>query len=192
LYGWPWLIALATGEAHVVDRLAAHRSEAPGAQVGFWLMALVLNSVVEEFTNRAFPMRVLQGRALWVRVVIPSLIFALVHLADEPFRMSAFVSRALTGMTLSLAYAATGNIWLAVGAHTGINYSIIWRAGSWHAGSLAMLAGTPVLAEELVEPSSAALAFAAYLLWSKSRDRQGRGRERYRAGVVPVTPRNCL
>ncbi len=170
LYGWPWVVALATGQARVVDDFTQHPLQTPPLQVGFWLVLLVINSAVEELTNRAFPMRLLVGRKLWLRCLLPSLVFALAHLADEPFRLGAFASRTLSGVTLSMAYAATGNIWLAAGVHTGINYATIWHVGSWHSGSLVRLEGAPVVGEELVDVGCAAIAILAYWRW-KGRDR---------------------
>ncbi len=172
LCGWPWLVALATGEAHIADTLARQGASVHAAQIAFWLGALVVNSLVEEAASRAFPMRLWAGRGLWLRAFVPSLLFAALHLADEPFRAGAFASRTLAGLSFSLAYAATGSIWLGAGLHTGVNYAIIWRQGSWHAGSLVKVEGRPVLSDELVSIACGLLAVGAYLLWRRTKSGQ--------------------
>jgi membrane protease YdiL (CAAX protease family) len=165
LCAWPWLIGLARGSARVTQSVWTLPTPIDGWQVCFWLMlGLIVNSIVEETTNRAFPMRLWSERSLWFRLIVPSLVFAALHLADEPFEAHAFATRTLAGVTLSLAYAATGNIWLAAGVHAGMNYSSLWHAGLWHAGSWVALAGRPLVHEDAGELGLALFTVAAYAL----------------------------
>ena len=73
-------------------------------------------------------MRLWAHRPLWQRALLPSLAFALLHLADEPFRLDALVYRTVAGVSFSLAYALRGHVWLAAGLHTGLNFAIIARS----------------------------------------------------------------
>ena len=169
LFGAPWLAGLAMGRAHVADSVGEHRDASSTLQVSFWLVALVVNSFVEEAMSRAFPMRLFSDRSLLFRVLMPSLVFAALHLADEGFSASALASRTMIAVPLGLAYAATDDIWLAAGIHTGVNYAIIWRSGAWHAGSLVLLAGEPIASDDVAAVGCAVLAIGAHHLWRRSR-----------------------
>ena len=46
-----------------------------------------------------------------------------------------------SGVTQALAYALTGNIWLASGLHAGANVASFIPTGLWHAGAVIALVG---------------------------------------------------
>lgn len=177
----PWLVTLAVGRAHIDDHLGAHWRDVGLAQIAFWLLALWVNSFAEETSSRAFPMRLWAYRPLWQRALLPSLAFALLHLADEPFRLDALAYRTVAGVSFSLAYALRGHVWLAAGLHTGLNFAIIARSGAWHSGALVAVSGEPVVPDDVVNVVFACALGVAYYL---------RVREK-RLGVTPVTRRNC-
>ena len=76
---------------------------------------------MEETANRAFPMRLWQHRSLLFRVLVPSIFFAAIHFAGEEVSFERSGVLLIAGITSSLAYALTGNIWLASGLHAGAN-----------------------------------------------------------------------
>jgi membrane protease YdiL (CAAX protease family) len=183
LFSAPWIFALASGRSRIAGTLAAHWHEVSHVSVAFGWIILFVNSFVEEATSRALPMRLFAARSLPFRVVVPSLVFAALHLADESFDAGRFASRSLAGITLSLAYAATGNVWLAAGIHTGMNYAAVAPSGLWHFGGLISLSAGDGVPGWSVNLAVAALATALFV-W--------RGRKSARAlagGSAPASPR---
>ena len=170
LYGGPWIAGLAVGDARITDTLAAHAASISAVQVGFWVLALLVNSVVEEATCRAFPMQLWSRERLWFRVLVPALAFAAFHLIDEPFDGGAFFFRSSAGVLFGLAYATTGNAWLAVGLHTGLNYASIARSGLWHAGAWARVEGVPVVPVEV--STLAAIAIVGWIFVARNKLRR--------------------
>lgn len=98
---------------------------------------------MEETANRAFPMRLWQERPLLFRLVVPSIFFAALHLADEQFSFERMAVLLLAGVVQSLAYALTGNIWLTSGVHAGANSASFSLSGLWHAGAVLTVVGRP-------------------------------------------------
>lgn len=171
LYGAPWFLALASGAARVTDHLSAHPIEP--LQIAYSVVAgLIVNSVVEEVTSRAFPIRLFSEYGVWLRILLPSVLFAALHLVDEPFRAGPFAARTMAGVTLSIAYVTTGNIWLAAGIHSGINLASLWGEGLWHAGSVVKLEGQPIVPTLYVEIGIGLAAVVGYALWSRPASRR--------------------
>lgn len=138
----PYVSALLMGTAVVHDRITAQFGNLTTARilaVAFFL--LLLQGVMEETANRAFPMRLWEHRSLLFRVLIPSIFFAAIHLADEAFSLGRMGILLLGGITQSLAYALTGNVWLTSGVHTGANLASFSVSGLWHAGAVVTLVG---------------------------------------------------
>ena len=138
----PYITALLSGTASVQDQITAHFSYPTAAKilsVAFFL--LLLQSVMEETANRAFPMRLWDHRSLIFRIVVPSIFFAALHLADEQFSLERIVILLLGGIVQSLAYALTGNIWLTSGLHAGANSASFSLSGLWHAGGVVAVVG---------------------------------------------------
>lgn len=138
----PYLIAFWSGKMTVFDRITAHFDNFQIFQiiaVAFFL--LLLQGVMEETTNRAFPIRLWEHRPLFFRIIIPSVFFALIHLADEAPGFERIAVLVAAGITLSLAYLLTGNVWFAAGIHTGANAASFSVTGLWHAGAVVALAG---------------------------------------------------
>jgi membrane protease YdiL (CAAX protease family) len=142
----PWVNALWRGTAAIHDRIGAHFDGLTTARilaVAFFL--LLLQAVVEETANRAFPMRLWRHRPLAFRLVVPSVFFAAIHLADEPFGFERVGVLAMAGVVLGIAYALTGNIWLTSGLHAGANLASFSISGLWHAGAVVSVRGQPTI-----------------------------------------------
>ena len=140
----PWILALWAGTAAVTDRIDAHfdfYSVIRIVTVAFIL--LFAQGVMEEVTNRAFPMRLWEHRSLLFRLILPSIFFAALHLADEQFTFERIGVLFAFGVILGLAYALTGNIWFASGVHAGANCANFSISGLWHAGAVVNIAGQP-------------------------------------------------
>lgn len=138
----PYIIAIFTGTAFVQDRITAHFSYPTVARIlGFSLFLLLLQSVMEETANRAFPMRLWNHRSLLFRIAIPSAFFAALHLADEQFSFERIAILLLAGVIQCLAYVLTGNIWFTSGLHAGANSASFSLSGLWHAGGVVTVVG---------------------------------------------------
>jgi membrane protease YdiL (CAAX protease family) len=140
----PWLIALWNGTAAVTDRVGAHFDDfSVVGMVAAGAFLLFVQGVIEEVTNRAFPMRIWEHRPLFFRLLVPAVFFAALHLADEQFSVQRVGILFAFAVILGLAYALTGNIWLASGFHVGGNIATFSISGLWHAGAVVNIAGQP-------------------------------------------------
>jgi membrane protease YdiL (CAAX protease family) len=140
----PWVLALWNGTAAVTDRVGAHFDGFSMIRmVGAGTFLLFVQGVMEEVTNRAFPMRIWEHRPLLFRLLVPAVFFAALHLADEQFNIERVGILFAFAVILGLAYALTGNIWLASGFHVGGNIATWSISGLWHAGAVVNIAGHP-------------------------------------------------
>lgn len=142
LTSWSLWLGLATGTMRVTDSIARHFPA--GALVLVVLMAFVsltLNSLNEEVCSRAVPLGLVRRAPLWARVLLPALVFSLLHVAVEPFRLEAFLERTLSGMVFSVAYLLTRDIWFVAGLHTGLNAGVLLGTGRWYMGGLLVVEG---------------------------------------------------
>jgi membrane protease YdiL (CAAX protease family) len=138
----PYLIGYINGTMFVADRITARFGGFQIAQIisiAFFL--LLLQGIMEEITNRAFPIRLWEHRTFLFRILVPSVFFALLHLADENFSFERIAILIIAGIIQSLAYLLTGNIWFTSGLHTGANVASFSVTGLWHAGAVVALAG---------------------------------------------------
>jgi membrane protease YdiL (CAAX protease family) len=140
----PWMLALGNGTAWVTDRVGAHFDGFSAIRmVGVGAFLLFVQGVMEEVTNRAFPMRIWEHRPLLFRLLVPAVFFAALHLADEQFAFQRVAILFAFAVILGLMYALTGNIWLASGFHVGGNIATWSISGLWHAGAVVNIAGQP-------------------------------------------------
>jgi membrane protease YdiL (CAAX protease family) len=137
----PWAIALINGSAVIAERTESAFDAYALITAVFFL--LFIQAMTEETANRAFPMRLWEHRALWFRILIPTIFFVAIHLAGEPFSSERAGVLLMAGILQSFAYLATGNIWFGTGIHTGANYALFSISGLWHAGALVRLEGAP-------------------------------------------------
>lgn len=146
LGAWPWAFGLLTGASFVRERVGAHFGGAGVARVlAAALLLLFASAFTEEVANRAFPVRLFSRRSLVFRLLVPSLFFAVVHLAGEPFAAGRFAALVAGGVAQSIAYALTGNVWLPAGLHFGANFASFSASGLWHAGAIVEVVGRPLV-----------------------------------------------
>jgi membrane protease YdiL (CAAX protease family) len=142
----PWVSALWLGTASIYDRITAHFDSFTVTRIlTVAFLMLLLQAILEEVTNRAFPMRLWEHRSLAFRMIVPSIFFVAVHMVSEPFGLERVGILFLVGIILSIAYALTGNIWLASGLHAGANIAGFSVTGLWHAGASVALVGRPTI-----------------------------------------------
>jgi uncharacterized protein len=138
----PWINAVLRGTASVTDRIDAHFDGFSIFRIfTFAFVLLLVQGIMEETVNRAFPMNLWKHRALLFRLIIPSVFFALIHLADEQFGFERFAVLIMAGIIQGIAYALTGNVWFSSGLHTGANLASFSITGLWHAGAIVALSG---------------------------------------------------
>src|SRR5262249_40498475 len=103
------------------------------------------------------------------RVLIPSLFFAVIHLADEEFHAGRIFILMMSGILQSFAYLLTGNIWFTSGVHTGANFAAFSVTGLWHAGGVVALGGMPAYPNWVAVMLLMAMLGVAYFLgrWYK-------------------------
>lgn len=142
----PWVSALWRGTAAIYDRITAHFDSFSVARIlTVAFLMLLLQGIMEETTSRALPMRLWEHRSLAFRMIVPSLFFVAIHLANEPFDFLRIGVLFMAGIQLSIAYALTGNVWLASGLHAGANVAGFSITGLWHAGAVVALVGQPTI-----------------------------------------------
>ena len=149
--GWtffiaPWASALWLGTASIHDRITVHFDSFSVARIlAVSSFMLLLQSIMEETTSRAFPMRLWEHRSLAFRMILPSLFFVAIHLVSEQFSLDRAGVLFLAGIVQSFAYALTGNIWFASGLHAGANIAGFSLTGLWHAGAVVAMVGRPTI-----------------------------------------------
>jgi membrane protease YdiL (CAAX protease family) len=164
----PYLIAYLSGTMFVADRITAHFGNFQIIQmlaVAFFL--LLLQGVTEETANRAFPIRLWRHRSFWFQILVPSVFFALIHLADEDFSFERIAILIAAGIVQSVAYLLTGNIWFASGVHTSANAVAFALSGLWHAGAVVALVGQSAYPNSIAVISMLAVFSAALFLREK-------------------------
>ena len=138
----PYLTAVYNRRLFVVDSITAHSDVFPALQIiAVAFILLLVQAVAEETANRAFPLRLWENRPLFFRLLVPSVFFALLHLADENLSFERPAVLIVAGAVQTLAYLLTGNIWLTSGIHTGANAASFSVTGLWYAGAVVALAG---------------------------------------------------
>ncbi|MGH9873505.1 MAG: CPBP family intramembrane glutamic endopeptidase [Pyrinomonadaceae bacterium] len=142
----PWVFALWLGTASIYDRITAHFDSLSVARILTVAFLLLLSQgILEETTNRAFPMRLWEHRSLAFRIIVPAIFFVAIHLPTEPFGFERVGVLFMAGVLQGIAYALTGNIWLSSGVHTGANLASFAPTGLWHAGAVVALIGQPTI-----------------------------------------------
>lgn len=112
-----FLVLLATGNV-VVDGANVPPSPALFA----WVLTFVLVGVAEEVMNRGFVMSVLRRtNSRFLVIVVPSLIFGLIHLSNPNVTFLSVVNIVLVGVAFSVMYYKSGNLWMCMGYHIAWN-----------------------------------------------------------------------
>lgn len=83
-----------------------------------WVFALLLVGIAEELMNRGFIMSVLRRtNRPWLIVLVPSLIFGMIHLTNPGVTVLSVVNIVLVGIVFSYMYYKSGHLWMCIGYH---------------------------------------------------------------------------
>ncbi len=89
------------------------------------LYILATGAMAEELVFRGYPLqRFMEGAGTALGIVIMSLLFGAVHLANPNASALGFVNTVGVGLMLSLAYVRTRSLWLPWGIHFGWNTAL--------------------------------------------------------------------
>ena len=87
-----------------------------------WVLVFVAVGIAEEVMTRGFIMSVLRRtNSRFLVIVVPSLIFGLIHLTNPNVTLLSVVNIVLLGIALSLMYYKSGNVWMCIGFHIAWN-----------------------------------------------------------------------
>lgn len=97
------------------------------SQIPLFIFALVsvwIQSSSEEMWSRGFLYERLHEKyPLWMAVAVNGILFGLLHVFNDSVTVLSIVSIIVTGISYSLLRWYTGNIWIAMGIHTGWNFT---------------------------------------------------------------------
>ena len=97
------------------------------SQIPYFLFSLVcvcIQSSSEEMWCRGFLYERLHERyPLWVAVVVNGVLFGLLHIFNPGVSAIPIIGIIITGLSYSLLRLYCGNIWIAMGIHTGWNFT---------------------------------------------------------------------
>jgi uncharacterized protein len=121
MMGGVFLVEIVTGTAGV--RIAVITV---GQSAGILVSGFALYSIVgfaEEILLRGYPFRVLlRATNPTATLLVTSVIFSLIHLANPGISVPALCNIGLAGIWLGKARLVTGRLWLPIGLHTGWNF----------------------------------------------------------------------
>lgn len=88
----------------------------------WWLFAFVLVGIAEEAMNRGFLMAALRRcRNIPVIMIVPSVIFGLIHLRNPGVTFFSVANIVLVGILFSYIFMKSGSIWMSIGYHISWN-----------------------------------------------------------------------
>lgn len=84
----------------------------------WWVLAFVLVAFGEEILNRGFFMAALRRcRCLYFIMLVPSVIFGMIHLMNPGVTFFSVFNIVLVGVLFSYMFIKSGNIWMCIGYH---------------------------------------------------------------------------
>lgn len=90
----------------------------------FALISVCIQSSSEELWCRGFLYERLHERfPLWVSIAVNGILFGLLHMFNPGVTVLSIVSIVVCGLSYSILRWYTGNIWIAMGIHTGWNFT---------------------------------------------------------------------
>lgn len=99
------------------------KANLPMVDILIYLPAFAIQSFQEELLTRGLLQRLIKNKwGVWPSILLPSFIFAALHLANSGMHLIAFVNIFLVGIVFALMVYATGSLWYAAAAHAAWNY----------------------------------------------------------------------
>ncbi len=88
-----------------------------------YLLMFIMVGFAEELLSRGYIMSVLrQTKSIAAIMIIPSVIFALLHSFNSGIGLIPYINLTLVGVLFSYMYLKSGNIWMPIGYHITWNY----------------------------------------------------------------------
>lgn len=88
-----------------------------------FLVFFILVGFAEELLSRGYIMSVLrQTKSIAAIMILPSVIFALLHSANSGIGLVPYINLTLVGVLFSYMFLKSGNIWMPIGYHITWNY----------------------------------------------------------------------
>jgi uncharacterized protein len=190
--GVTWGLAAITGLILLIYALGGFSfgslALTPAGMAGYaagWALVFLMVGFFEEYLFRGFAQFTLAtGIGFWPAAVLLSAVFGFVHLGSRGESWVGGVSAGLFGLFLCLTLRRTGNLWFALGLHSGFIYGETFVYSVPNSGFLSMghllnssLHGPQWLTGGSVGPEASVMIFAVLALLFVSFDRF------YRQGV---------
>lgn len=86
------------------------------------LVVMIFVGIGEEMFSRGYCMSILRRSNIFVVLIVPNLIFALLHIFNNNIGVIPMINLFLIGLLFSLMFLRRGNIWMPVGYHITWNF----------------------------------------------------------------------
>ena len=102
-----------------------------------WFLVMILLGLFEELLIRGYALEALsRGTGFWPAAIITSVIFGALHYFTKPMENWVDATTvALIGLFLCFTIRRTGNLWFAIGFHTGFDYVALNVLGAPNTGN---------------------------------------------------------
>ncbi len=95
----------------------------PSTDTYLYLLIFILVGIAEETFSRGYCMSVMrQTRSVALVLIVPAVIFSLMHISNPGYSLMAFVNIAIAGLLFAYMFIRSGNIWMPIGFHITWNY----------------------------------------------------------------------
>jgi len=102
---------------------------------GIYGLVFLLVALLEEFRDRGYGLYALsQPIGFWPAAVVSSAWFGFGHIGNGGEAWAGLVNAALVGLVFCLLLRRTGDLWMAIGAHTGFNWGETYLFGAANSG----------------------------------------------------------
>lgn len=127
---------IAAAGAARVDGLALHGATL-AKSAALWLVVMILLGLFEELLFRGYPLAVLaRGLGFWPAAFVISILFGAVHYFTKPMENWVDATTVgLIGLFVCFTIRRTGDLWFAIGFHTGFDYLALNVLGAPNTGN---------------------------------------------------------
>lgn len=87
-----------------------------------YIVGFIIQGFSEEIMVRGFLQEAISGISKTLSILLPSILFSLLHLGNDNFSFIAMFNTMLIGILFGLMTSETGSLWMASGAHSIWNF----------------------------------------------------------------------